>query len=243
MIASFFHTTIYVPLYNGLVFLVDVIPTHDIGLAIIFLTIMVRFILFPLSKRAVETQMKMKKIAPEVDKLKEKFKDDRAEQGRAIFALYKDNGIHPFAGIALLLFQLPVLIGLYWVFAEGGLPAVDSSLLYSFVSVPEKVNMIFLGIADMAANHNIVLAVLASVTQLIYARLSMGPKQDHPEAGTSFAADMAKSMDIQARYVLPVMIGAIAYWASAAAALYWVTGNLFMIAQEYLSGRRFNNES
>ena len=71
MISQLFHAVIYDPLYNGLVFLVGIIPTHDVGLAVIALTIVARVIIYPLSKRAIETQMAMKKIAPEVEKIKE----------------------------------------------------------------------------------------------------------------------------------------------------------------------------
>lgn len=241
MISAVFHTVIYVPLYNGLVFLVDIIPTHDVGVAVILLTIVVRFILFPLSKRAVQAQMAMKEVAPEVEELKTKFKDDREAQSRAIFALYKERGIHPFAGFALVLLQFPILIGLYWVFAHAGLPNVDASILYPYVHAPSQVNMDFLGLISMSG-RSIVLAVLAAATQFVYTRLSMGPAatKDPSPVESSLSGDLAKSFDIQARYVLPVMIGAIGFSIAAAAPLYWTTSNIFMIIQEYLSGRRFN---
>jgi YidC/Oxa1 family membrane protein insertase len=241
MIANFFHVTVYNPLYNGLVFLVDIIPTHDVGLAVIALTVVARFVLFPLSKRAVETQMAMKKIAPEIEELKKKFKDDREKQSRAIFALYRERGIQPFAGILLVLLQLPILIGLYFVFAHGGLPSVDASILYSFVRVPDSVNMEFLGSINMA-ERSVLLAILATITQFVYTRLSMGPPstKDPSPVESSLSNDLAKSFDLQARYVLPLMVGAISFSIVSAAPLYWTASNVFMIIQEYLSGRRFN---
>ena len=122
MILDTLHTILYVPLYNTLIFLVDKVPWHDVGIAVILVTIIVRVILFPLSKRAVDSQLAMKKIAPEVETLKAKYKSDPIEQNKAIFALYKERGIHPLAGIGLLLLQLPVLIALYYMFVYGGLP-------------------------------------------------------------------------------------------------------------------------
>ncbi len=240
MISTAFHAVIYDPLYNGLVFLVGFLPTHDVGIAVIILTIIVRFILFPLSRRAVAAQMAMKDIAPEVEALKKKI-PNREEQSKAIFALYKERGIHPFSGFLILLLQFPVLIGLYWVFSRGGLTAIEPSMLYPFVHVPAAVNMEFLGLLDMHS-HSIVLAILAAVTQFAYTRLSMGPAatKDPSPVESSLSGDMAKSFDVQARYVLPAMIGVIAYSVAAAAPLYWVTSNLFMIIQELLSGRRFN---
>src|SRR3989344_2054736 len=159
MISTIFHTVVYDPLYNGLIFLVGIVPQHDVGLAVIALTIVVRIILFPLSRRAVETQMAMRKIAPDVEKLKEKYKDNREEQAKAIFALYRERGVHPFASIGLLLAQLPVLFALYWIFAFGGLPDIRPDLLYSFVSSPAGIDMGFFGLFNMA-EHNIVLGVL-----------------------------------------------------------------------------------
>ncbi len=242
MISAAFSAIVYNPVYNGLVFFVDILPTHDIGIAVVLVTIIVRILLYPLSRRAIKTQMAMKAIAPEIEELKKKYKDKPQEHGKALFALYREREVHPLAGFLVILVQLPVLIGLYWVFARGGFPTVNAELLYSWVKLPDVVNMEFLGLIDMAG-HSIVLAVLAAVTQFIYTRLSMGPRgsQTPVEAvEASFSSDMAKSFDLQARYVLPVIIGVIAATVAAAAPLYWVTSNIFMILQEYISGRRFN---
>ena len=239
MISSFFHAVVYDPLYNALVFLVGVIPTHDMGLAVILLTFIIRVILYPLSRRVVESQMAMKKIAPEIEELKKKHKSNSPEQSQAIFALYRERGIHPFSGLAIMLIQLPILFGLYFVFIGSGFPKVDSSILYSFVHAPSLVNMEFLGFVDMGQGHNIILALLAAVTQLIYARLSMGPRGSQTAGEASLSSDLAKSFDLQARYMFPALIGVAAYYLPAAAPLYYLTSNVLMIAQEYMSGRRF----
>ena len=241
MISFVFKSLIYDPLYNGLIFLIGIIPTHDVGVAVILLTLVARIILYPLSKRAVAAQMAMKSVTPDIEALKKKHEKDREAQSKAIFALYKERNIKPFSGIALLLVQFPILIGLYWVFSRGGLPNVDASLLYSFVHVPVAINMNFLGIINMSG-HSFVLALTAAITQFLYTRLSMGPAStiDADPLESTLSGDMAKTFDVQARYVLPVMIGGIAYSIGAAAPLYWTAGNLFMLAQEYASGRRFD---
>ncbi len=239
MISTIFHTLVYDPLYNGLVYLVGIVPTHDVGIAVIVLTIAVRFLLFPLSRRAVATQHAMKKIAPDVERLKEKHKENREEQAKAIFALYREHGVRPFASIGLLFAQLPILFALYWIFSSGGLPEIHPDLLYSFVSSPAAVNMEFLGFLNMTG-HSIVLGVLAAVSQFLYTRLSMGPREKKPvTAPTSFSSDLARSFDLQARYMLPATFIILSYFIPNAAMLYLVTSNTFMLAQEYLSGRRF----
>ncbi len=239
MISAAFHAVIYNPLYNGLVFFVDHVPYHDVGLAVIAVTIIVRILLVPLSKRAVETQMAMKALTPEIEDLKKKYKDKPQEQSKAIFALYKERKVKPFAGFLIVLIQIPVLLGLYFVFTSGGLPAIDPAKLYAFVPIPVDVNMDFLGLINVG-ERSILLAFLASITQFIYTRLSMGPRGSQTPTEASFSADMARTFDLQARYMLPLMIGVFAYFIAAAAPLYWVTSNLFMIGQEYLMGRRFN---
>ncbi len=242
MFSSLFHALIYDPIYNGLVFFVDIVPGHDIGIAVIIVTIIVRIILFPLSRRAIKTQMAMKKLAPEIEKLKEKFKKEPQEQGRAIFALYRERGVHPFSGFALILIQIPVLLGLYWVFARGGFPTIDTETLYAFIPPPADIKMHFLGLVDMAAAHNVVLAVLVALSQLVYSRLSMGPRDTTTPVEATLSSDMARSFDLQARYVFPLLFGVISYFVVAAAPLYWLTSNLFMIVQEFATGRRFNTK-
>lgn len=241
MISNLFHTIVYDPIYNALVYFVDIVPGHDVGIAVIIVTILVRILLVPLSRKAIKAQMDMKRIAPEIEELKKKYKDKPEEQGRAIFALYRERNVSPFAGILLLLIQLPILLGLYFVFARAGLPMVNAEILYPFVPLPTDVNMEFLGLIDMASG-SLVLAILAGVTQFIYTRLSMGPRGSAVAAEASFSAEMARTFDLQARYALPVMVAGIAYFIAAAAPLYWLTSNLFMIGQELLSGRRFNPE-
>lgn len=240
MISSIFHAVVYAPIYNALVFFVGLLPSHDVGIAVIVVTILVRFVLFPLSRVAITTQMKMKEIAPEVEEIKKKYKTSE-EQGRATLALYKERGVRPFAGFFLTLLQLPILLGLYWVFAQGGLPEIHASILYPFVHVPGAVNMEFLGLINMA-KPSIVLALLATVAQFIYTRLSMGPRGQVTATEATLSSDMAKSFDLQARYLLPAMVGIIGLFIASAAPLYWLTGNIFMIGQELLAGRRFNGQ-
>ena len=98
--------------------------------------------------------------------------------------------------------------------------------------------MEFLGLIDVGGK-SLLLAGLAAVTQIAYMRLTMGARKKHAPSDGTFGGDMAKSLDNQMRYVFPLLIGGFAYAIPAAAPLYWVVGNTFMIAQEYFMGRRF----
>lgn len=232
MIKEVFHVAVYKPLYNGLIFLIDVVPYADVGLAVIALTILVKFILLPLAYNASLMQQKIRAIAPEMEELKKKYKD-KQKQTLKTLELYKEHNIRPFASILVMLIQIPVIFGLYWVFFKGGLPEIDTTLLYSFINtVPSTPNMMFLGFFDMAG-RSITFALLAGASQYLLSKLTLpkpAPKPDNP----SLKDDLAHSMHLQMKYVMPVIIAVISYTISAAVALYWATSNIFAIVQEIL---------
>lgn len=230
MIQPLFDSVIYNPLYNTLAFLVGVVPGGDVGVAIIALTLLIKVVLFPLSIVAIKTQVAMREIDPELKALKKEYKDDREALAKKTMALLKDKKVNPFASIFLILIQLPIIFGLYFVFlSEAGGASFDIARLYSFVVNPEVVSFSFLGVIDLTG-RNILLALIVAVTQFINARLMM-PTAPQGEEG-SMQHDLAKSMHIQMRYVFPIIMGAVAYAISAAIALYFVVSNLFALFQE-----------
>lgn len=213
----------------------DILPWIDAGVAIIILTILVKLVLFPLSKKAVTTQLKMKRVEPELTTIKEKYKDDRQEQARQTMALYKREGINPFMGILLLFIQLPVIFALYKVFLSSGLPSVNTDLLYKFVAIPASINIEFLGYFSISGK-SIILALIAGITTYIQIRFSLPPApKKNPVAGpqkASFKEDLARSMNMQMRYIFPILAFFISWSISGAIALYWITSNIFTIGQE-----------
>jgi YidC/Oxa1 family membrane protein insertase len=225
-----FHAYVYTPLYNTLIGILDIGPWVDMGIAVIVLTILVKTLLYPFSLKAARTQRLMKELEVPMKELREKYKDDRETQGRKLLELYKERGVNPFSGFLTLFIQLPVILGLYFVFLKSGLPNVDTSLLYSFVPAPQDVQMYFLGLIDMAGK-SAPLAVLAGITQYFQAHFALPAPAPRTENAT-FQEDFARSMHLQMKYVLPLVIVGVAYVASAAVALYWITSNIFAIGQE-----------
>lgn len=236
MIKEVFNVAVYKPLYNGLIFLIDTVPYADVGLAVIALTILVKFLLLPLAYKASVMQRKMRTIAPEMEELKKKYKNDKQKQTLKTLELYKEHNIRPFSSILVMFVQIPVILGLYWVFFKGGLPEVNTSLLYSFVSAPiTPPNMMFVGFFDMAG-RSITFALLAGASQYFLSKLTLpkpSPKSDTP----SLKEDLAHSMHLQMKYMMPIIIAVISYTISAAVALYWATSNIFAIVQELLIRR------
>jgi YidC/Oxa1 family membrane protein insertase len=236
MFSYIWHTFFFDPIYNSLVFFIDIIPGGDVGLAIIATILLVKTILLPLSVKAVKTQKIMREIEPKLKDIKEKYKDDRQQQAQAMMAVYSNAGINPFASIALVFLQIPIIISLYYsVYSGGGiaLPEINASILYTFVQAPVQVTMDFLGLINIT-EKSLLLALGAGITQYIHVTLTM-PTPPPKEAGAApdLKADFMRNMHLQMKYVMPVLITVVAYSISAAIALYFFVSNLVTITQEY----------
>lgn len=240
MFSLLWHSVFFDPIYNALILILNHVPGGDVGLAIVILTIVIKLILLPLSLSAAKTQRAMRVIEPELTKIKEKHKGDREKLARATMDAYREAGIRPFASIFLILIQLPVIIALYLALAFGGgipFPEINTTLLYAFVPTPDAVSMLFLGIVDMAG-RSLPLALLAGATQFLHTRLSLPPLAPRTKgAAPNFKDDFAHSMQLQMRYVLPIIITVVAYTISAAIALYFLVSNLMAVATELIVRR------
>jgi YidC/Oxa1 family membrane protein insertase len=222
-----YHTLFFDPLYNILVSLFRLFPWADAGIIVIFLTILVRLVLFPLSRKAVLTQVKMAEIGPEIEQIKEKYKDKPEEQAKLTLALYQKKGVNPFSGILVIIIQIPLILALYQTFFH--LPAVDPAFLYSFVKVPSHVSTAFLGLIDIAGK-SVILALLSAASS--YFQLHVSAKSQAAPKGNSFGDNLTRNMQSQMKYVFPVIVFFISYKISGVVALYWLTTNLFSALQE-----------
>lgn len=231
------HTFFFDPIYNSLVFFIDVVPGGDVGFAIICTVILVKTVILPISLKAARTQLAMREIEPKLTEIKEKYKNEREIQAVKTMELFREANVNPFLSILLLFIQIPIVIALYFAVYKGGgvaLPEINTILLYSFIPTPETVNMIFLGFMDITMK-SLPLAVLAGATQFIHTHLSLPPQKPRdPNAEPNFKDDFARSMHIQMKYVMPILITVVAYTISAAIALYFTISNLMAIAQEYI---------
>ena len=108
MFSYIWHTFFFDPVYNGLVFFIDIIPGGDVGLAIIATVIVVKTILLPLSIKAAKTQRVMREIEPKLREIKETHKDNREAQALAMMTVYREAGMNPFASLFLILLQIPI---------------------------------------------------------------------------------------------------------------------------------------
>jgi YidC/Oxa1 family membrane protein insertase len=241
MFSYLYNTFIFDPLYNGLIYLFDVIPWIDAGIAVIIFTIIVRLILFPLSKKSIVTQVRMKEIEPELNKLKQN-EPDKQKQALAVMALYKQKGVNPFSSFFFLFLQLPIIYTLYSIFISSGLPEIKTELLYGFVSSP-VINMSFLGLIDVG-QKSIILSLVAAAAQFFQLHYSIASKPtpgQTPSNGKPSAMDAAQSMTRSMKYIFPVIIFLISYKISAIVSIYWAVSSLFTLGQELVVRRHLKN--
>lgn len=225
----------YRPLFNTLIFLYQTISFHDLGVAIILLTFLIRVLLYPLSQKSIVSQKEMMAIQPEVKKLQEKHKNEKEEQMKKVMALYKEKKVNPFSGCLPLLIQLPIIIALYNVFLAG---FNEQSLqqLYGFMPNPGSINHLFLGFVDIS-KQNAAFALVAGALQFWQSKMILDEQKKH-NTPADFQTNTSLAMSKQMTYVMPVFTVFIAYSVHAGIALYWVTTTAFSIVQQRIAFRK-----
>ncbi|MCD8507825.1 MAG: YidC/Oxa1 family membrane protein insertase [Candidatus Pacebacteria bacterium] len=215
--------------YNILIGITDLLPGASIALAVIALTLLVKIILIPLTYRSIKSQIQQKKLQPLLSEIRKKYADDQKKQSEAILQLYKDHKTNPFAGCFLIIIQIIVIIPLYYVFLKLD---IYPELLYGFISAPEALNEMFLGVN--LAQQSMVFAALAGLSQFAQLYWSPAMKEEPVSSDEPPTAqeEMMKGMQKSMKYTMPIMITVVAYIVPAAVALYWIVSNLFTIAQE-----------
>jgi YidC/Oxa1 family membrane protein insertase len=108
-----FTTFIVQPIFNLLVLIYAILPGHNFGLALILFTIVIRLLLWPMLKKQLHQAKAMRKLQPEIKRVKQAAKGDRTKESQMLMELYKERGINPFATFPTLILQLIILIGLY----------------------------------------------------------------------------------------------------------------------------------
>ncbi|OGE84372.1 MAG: hypothetical protein A2846_01970 [Candidatus Doudnabacteria bacterium RIFCSPHIGHO2_01_FULL_49_9] len=225
-----FHILLTQPLLNLLIFIYNILPGQDMGLAIIAVTILVRIILYPSFQKSLKAQKELAALQPKLEEIKEKYKNDKEAQTKATLEFYKANKINPLSSCLPLLVQLPLLIALYSVF-RSGLEGQISGELYSFVQTPAVINTRFLGFLELAT-PSFVLALIAGMSQFVQSKMMAPPRNKDSKDKT------ANMMTLQLTYVMPIITVIIAQGLPAGLSLYWIVTTLFAIGQQWYIMRR-----
>lgn len=236
MFVQIYNVIFYQPIFNLLVWLYEVIPGQDIGVAIIVITTLLKIVLFPFSLQALKSQRALNSLQPKLKELQEQHKGDKEKQARATMELYASEKVSPFSSCLPLIIQLPFLIAIYHAMQKG-LAGGGFEMLYPFVSNPGAIDTSFLGLIDLSV-RSIPLAVLAALAQL-WQTLMLSPK---PKPGAKLPGskdeDTLAAVNRQMTYLMPIMTFVIGLQFPGGLALYWLTMNLLTVAQQWLFFQR-----
>lgn len=236
-----YATFITRPFLNFLVFVASVLPGHDLGVAIILLTLAVKILLFIPTQHSLEGQKKMQLLQPQIEAMRKKHADDAVKMNQEIMKLWKENKINPMQSCLPLLLQFPVLIGLFHVIRDTHDLALSKHLLYSwFDGITWTFDTAFLGL-DLTASHAWIFAPLLVIMQFIQMKLTFyiadkkkAKKIDEAVHQPDNPQDMQQKIML---YALPLMIGFFAFQVPSAVSVYWFVSTLFAIGQQLIVNR------
>ncbi len=256
-----FTTFIAQPVFNLLVLIYAILPGHNFGLAVIIFTLIVRLLLWPLVRKQLHQTKAMRKLQPELRRIKKESKGDRQKESVAVMALYKEHGVNPFGSLGMLIIQLPILIALY----DGLRRVVDNphqivSFAYPALQhlpwmqhLSQNIHLFdgtLFGAIDLtraALGSSVywpalILAVGSAVMQylqskqlLVTDKNARSLRQILRDAGKGNQADQAEISAATAgltRYFIPIMVLLVTVRLASALSLYWFVGGLIAFAQQ-----------
>jgi protein translocase subunit yidC len=173
------------------------------GLSIIAITIIIKALLYPLTKAQYVSMAKMRMIQPKMQALRERYGDDRQKMSQAMMKMYKEEKVNPLGGCLPMLLQLPIFLALYWVLLE---------------SVELRHAPLFLWINDLSAKDPyFILPILMGASMFIMQKLQPTPATD--------------PMQQKLLQYMPVIFTVFFLWFPAGLVLYWLSSNLITIGQ------------
>ncbi len=250
------------PIFNLLTLIYSFMPNFDFGLSVILFTIIIRILIYPLVRRQLHQTKMMRKLQPELKRIKQANKGNRQAEALQMMELYKKHGVSPFRSIGILLIQLPIFIGLYHAIQIFTLHRTDIAkytydsleslpAIQNLIKHPDQFNNSLLGIVDLTKHAIgnsgidivlITLALLSAWTQYLMMRQTM-PKSDSKksfgdimrEASAGKQADQSEiNAVIMQKMVtfMPFMMLLIMISLPGAIALYYTVSNLVALAQQ-----------
>ncbi len=234
---NLFHEILFRPLFNALIFLYQYVSFHDLGIAIILLTIAIRLVLFPLFYKGAKDQALLQRLAPKIKEIQKNHKDNKEKQAKAMMDLYREHKVNPFSGFLLLLVQLPILFALYRVFLNGF--SMDAlSNLYSSIPAPETFNHLFFGLVDLS-KRNLIIVLAAAAVQYFQGKLSVA-KINKSAKDLSPAEKMGRQMI----YLGPILTILFLYFFNlpSAIGLYWLTTSGFSVVQQIMINKKIDKK-
>lgn len=270
--SDLWNLVIVQPIFNLLVLIYGLIPGHNFGLAIIIFTVIVRLLMWPLVKKQLHQVKVMRKIQPELKKIKKAAGGDRRKESLLMMELYKERGINPFSTIGVLLLQIPILIGLYVglqkVLKDPGqletfaypvlqhLPWIDyiSNNIQQFdATLFSVVDLTRSALGQHGVYWPAMLIVIGSAVIQYYSSKQLTPTTKDSrslrsilrEAKDGKQADQSEvnaAVGRSTRFLLPAMIFIFTINIPSALALYWLVSGLTALIQQAIVLREDTTE-
>ena len=207
-------TDLFTAILNALYSVLEKFGVGSYGLAIIILTVIIKILLYPLTKKQLESMRGMQEIAPKLKKLQEKHKDNPQLLQQKMIQLYQEAGVNPMAGCLPMLIQMPILMAMYYTFFSfdygGGAP--------SFLWIPNF----------SETDPTYMLPLVAAFTTFLMQKLS--------------TVEMNQQTKIMMIF-FPLFMGFISLNLPAGLVLYWATQNIVQIVQQFLIYRNIDANS
>ncbi len=214
------------PLYALLHWLAQLLGNY--GLAILGTTVLVKLLFFPLANKSYESMAKMKLLQPEMEKLRERYKDDRAKMQQELMALYREKKINPMAGCLPILLQVPVFFALYKVLYL----TIDMRQAPFFgwikdLSAPDPTSIFNLfGLLPYTTPEFLHIGVWPIVMGMtMWVQMQLNPQQADPMQQKIFNW-------------MPVMFTFLLANFASGLVIYWAWNNLLSLTQQYLIMKR-----
>jgi YidC/Oxa1 family membrane protein insertase len=184
------------------------------GISIIMVTVLVKGLFFKLSEKSYKSMANMRRVGPQLQRLKELYGDDRQKMSQAMMDLYKKEKINPLGGCLPVLVQMPVFISLYWVLLE---------------SVQLRQSPFFFWITDLSVKDPyFILPILMGASMFI--QMQLNPTPPDP-------------MQAKIMKIMPVMFSIFFLWFPAGLVLYWLVNNILSISQQYVITKGIEKEA
>jgi len=232
---AFFSMFLYDPIFNAFIALYNAVG--DVGIVILVITVLIKLALYPLTSSSIKAQKAITELQPKLEDLKKKYKDDQQTLAQETMKLYRDNKVNPMGSCLPMLVQLPIFIALYYVLRDAFSEAPNFDILYSFVSNPETINPITLGLFNLG-EVSIVLAVLAAASQYWQAKMFSSKRAKKVAQVADTAGEggkdesMAVFMNEKMLLIMPVITLIIGMQFPGGLTLYWFLSTLLTALQQ-----------
>lgn len=257
-----FTSLIVRPIFNLLVLIYTLLPGHNLGLAIIIFTIIIRLLMWPLVKKQLHNAKAMRELQPELKRIKKAAAGNKQKESMMVMELYKEREINPLGSLGIIILQLPILIGLYSGISRiikdphnivtFAYPFLQSmGWLKELAADISKFDQTLFGVVDLTRAAigqggiywpAMLLVIGSAVTQYYQSKQLMPNDKDARKlrdilknAGQGEKADQSEvnaAVGRSTRYFIPAMIFFLTVNIASALSLYWLTSGIVAIIQQ-----------